>query len=248
MSRLIRAETDSGVLELSIDRPESKNAITSEMYSDLAQKLRDADVSPEVKAIILTGAEGIFTAGNDIQDFVASPPVTDDAPVWSFFRSLMNVRQPVIAAVDGAAIGIGTTMLLHADFVYATRRSVFAMPFTSLGITPEGAASVLLPLFVGRVKASDLLLCGSRISAEEALSLGLLNAVVDPDDLRPTAHERARQLASLPPDAVQRTKRLLKEGLGSLVARQFVSEQQSMYATVTSQTAKQAFARFLKKC
>jgi enoyl-CoA hydratase/carnithine racemase len=247
MSRFIRTEIDSGVLELRIDRPESKNAITSEMYSDLAQNLRDADASSEVKAIILAGAAGVFTAGNDIQDFVASPPDTDDAPVWNFFRSLMSARQPIIAAVDGAAIGIGTTMLLHADFVFATQRSFFAMPFTSLGITPEGAASVLLPLFVGRVKASDLLLCGSRISAEEALSLGLVNAVVDPDDLRATVHERARLLASLPSEAVQRTKRLLKEGLESLVAQQFILEQKSMRATVTSTAAKQAFARFLKK-
>jgi enoyl-CoA hydratase/carnithine racemase len=122
------------------------------------------------------------------------------------------------------------------------------MPFTSLGITPEGAASVLLPLFVGRVKASDLLLCGSRISAEEALSLGLVNAVVDDsDELCATVHDRARLLASLPSEAMQRTKRLLKEGLESLVTRQFAAEQESMHATVTSTAAKQAFARFLKK-
>jgi enoyl-CoA hydratase/carnithine racemase len=239
---------DSSVLKLSIDRSESKNAITSEMYSELAKKLSDADSSSDVKAIVLTGTAGIFTAGNDIQDFVASPPDTDDAPVWMFFRSLMNVRQPVIAAVDGAAIGIGTTMLLHADFVFATRRSFFAMPFTSLGITPEGAASVLLPLLAGRVKASELLLCGSRISAEEAHSLGLVNAVVDdPDDLPVKVYDRARLLASLPSEAIQRTKRLLKEGLQSLVVKQFAAERESMYATVTSPAAKQAFARFLKK-
>jgi enoyl-CoA hydratase/carnithine racemase len=247
MSTYIQSEMSSGVLELKIDRPASKNAITSEMYSELAEQLRDADASTEVKSIILAGGAGIFTAGNDIQDFVAFPPDTNDAPVWNFFRSLMNVRQPVIAAVDGPAIGIGTTMLLHADFVFATPRSFFALPFTSLGITPEGAASVLLPLLVGRVRASDLLLCGSRISAEQAFSFGLVNAIVDADTLRATAYDRARVLAKLPAEAVQKTKRLIKDGLDLLVVRQFISEQESMYETVTSPAATEAFSRFLQK-
>jgi enoyl-CoA hydratase/carnithine racemase len=247
MSNYIRAEISSGVLELVIDRPAAKNAITSGMYSALARHLQDADSSHDVKSIILTGSSGIFAAGNDIHDFVAFPPDTDDAPVWHFFRSLMQVRQPVIAAVDGPAIGIGTTMLLHADFVFATPRSFFAMPFTSLGITPEGASSVLLPLLVGRVKASDLLLCGSRMSADEAVALGIINAIVEPEALRDIAYERARMLAALPADALQKTKRLLKKGLESLVIRQFEAEQAEMYETVTSPEAKSAFARFLKK-
>ncbi|BAO90784.1 enoyl-coA hydratase/isomerase family protein [Caballeronia cordobensis] len=247
MSSYVQSAMHGGVLELRIDRPASKNAITSDMYAQLASALQDADASDEVESIILMGGDGIFTAGNDIEDFVAFPPVTDDAPVWRFFRALMHVRQPVIAAVDGPAIGIGTTMLLHADFVFATPRSFFAMPFTSLGITPEGAASVLLPLLVGRVKAADLLLCGSRMSAEQAASWGLINAVVDADALRATAYDRARALAKLPADAVQRTKRLMKEGVEQWVMGQFASEQQSMVETVTSPAAKDAFARFLQR-
>lgn len=247
MSSYVQSAMHGGVLELRIDRPASKNAITSDMYAQLARALQDADASNEVESIILMGGDAIFTAGNDIEDFVAFPPVTDDAPVWRFFRALMHVRQPVIAAVDGPAIGIGTTMLLHADFVFATPRSFFAMPFTSLGITPEGAASVLLPLLVGRVKAADLLLCGSRVSAEQAASWGLINAVVDADALRATAYDRAHALAKLPADAVQRTKRLMKEGAEQWVMRQFASEQQSMVETVTSPAAKDAFARFLQR-
>ncbi|AQH03067.1 enoyl-CoA hydratase [Burkholderia sp. KK1] len=247
MSSYVQSAMHGGVLELRIDRPASKNAITSDMYAQLARALQDADASDEVESIILMGGDGIFTAGNDIEDFVAFPPITDDAPVWRFFRALMHVQQPVIAAVDGPAIGIGTTMLLHADFVFATPRSFFAMPFTSLGITPEGAASVLLPLLVGRVKAADLLLCGSRMTAEQAASWGLINAVVDADALRATAYDRARALAKLPAEAVQRTKRLMKEGVEQWVMRQFASEQQSMVETVTSPAAKDAFARFLQR-
>jgi len=215
------------------------------MYRALVRALEGAQQNDAVKAVLLSGAGGAFSAGNDIADFIADPPVTPDAAVWQFFATLMKLDKPVVAAVDGLAIGVGTTALLHCDLVYASPRSTFALPFVNLGLTPEGVSTLLLPLLIGRQRSAELLLLGERISAEKACSLGLINEVVEADALLERARARARQLASLPSDVVRKTKRLLQDGLDQLVARQFEAECLALGEAVQGPAAQAAFAKFM---
>ncbi len=247
MSELIVSSLSDHVLEITINRADRKNAITGAMYHALANALVDAKTRDDVHVVLLTGKDGVFSAGNDIQDFVAAPPITHDAPVWEYFRALMELDKPLVAAVDGVAIGIGTTTLLHCDLVYATDRSNFALPFASLGLTPEGASTILLPLLIGRQRAAELLLLGERISAARACTLGIVNEVVTGDALHEVSSARARSLAALPPEVIRKTKRLMQDGMELLVTRQFVAEQDAMRETVRGVAAQQAFARFLNK-
>ncbi len=247
MSELIVSSLTDHVLEITINRADRKNAITGDMYHALAHALLDAKTRDDVRVVLLTGKDGVFSAGNDIQDFVAAPPVTHDAPVWHYFHALMDLDKPLVAAVDGVAIGFGTTTLLHCDLVYATDRSTFALPFASLGLTPEGASTILLPLLIGHRRAAELLLLGERISAERACVLGIINEVVTVDALREVSITRAQDLAALAPEVIRKTKRLMQDGLELLVARQFVAERDAMRDAVTGVAAQQAFARFLNK-
>ncbi|WP_233839220.1 enoyl-CoA hydratase-related protein [Paraburkholderia sp. ZP32-5] len=247
MSEHILLSLKANVFEITISRPERKNAMTGEMYGALAAALRQAQTDNEVRVVLIKGQPGVFCAGNDIDDFIASPPIKSDAPVWSFFSALMELDKPVVAAVDGAAIGIGTTMLLHCDLAFATPRSVFALPFTSLGITPEGASTVLLPLLAGRQRATELLMLGKKIDAARAELLGLLNDVVPPEELLDVAGSHANALAQLPEAVVRRTKRLIQDGLELHIARQYVAEREALAATVIAPAAQQAFAKFLGK-
>jgi enoyl-CoA hydratase/carnithine racemase len=247
MSDHILLSLNANVFEITINRPERKNAMTGEMYSALATALRQAQTDSETRAVLIKGHSGVFCAGNDIGDFVASPPVEPDAPVWNFFAALMELDKPVVAAVDGAAIGIGTTMLLHCDLVFATPRSMFALPFTSLGITPEGASTVLLPLLAGRQRATELLMLGKKIDAARADALGLLNGIVPPEELLEVAGSHANTLALLPEAVVRQTKRLIQAGLELHVERQYAAEKEALSDTVTAPAAQQAFAKFLGK-
>ena len=247
MSEMIVSSLSDHILEITFNRADRKNAITGDMYLELANALMDAKARDDVNVVLLTGTDGVFSAGNDIQDFVAAPPVTRDAPVWRYFHALMDLDKPLVAAVDGVAIGIGTTTLLHCDLVYATDRSTFALPFASLGLTPEGASTILLPLLMGRQRTAELLLLGERISAERACALGIVNEVVTVEGLREVSTARARTLAALPHEVIRKTKRLMQDGVDQLVARQFVAEQDAMRDAVTGVPAQQAFARFLNK-
>lgn len=246
-SEHIVVTADAQILNIVIHRPARKNAMTGEMYASFAAALRDAAVRDDIDVVLVRGQSGAFCAGNDITDFVAKPPVQSDAPVWEFFRALMDLDKPVVAAVDGPAIGIGTTMLLHCDLVFASDRSVIALPFTSLGLTPEGASTVLLPLLAGRQRAAEMLLLGTKVTAEQACGLGLVNQVVPAEELLGAAQSCAQKLASLPPGIVRATKRLMSDGLSRVVSHQFVAEQDAFRHTVVGPAAAQAFAKFLGK-
>lgn len=241
----LRSALDGAVLTLTIDRPEKKNALTRALYTALAEALDGAAADDAVRAVVVAGSGGAFTAGNDLGDFLEDPPLTEDAPVFRFLRALAAFPKPLFAAVEGAAVGVGTTMLLHCDLVYAAPSAVFRLPFTDLGLVPEAASSLLLPLVVGPRRAAELLLFGERFSAEDAYRWELINGVVE--DPLAHAQDRARVLAAKPPEAVRLTKALLRRAPGGAVGETMREEGRLFAERLQSPEAQAAFAAFLRK-
>ncbi len=213
MSEHITSATahDGAVAVLRFARPAKRNAITVAMYEALTEALARAVADEAVRAVVFLGTDGVFTAGNDLHDFMANPPTGEDSAVFRLLQALVDCPKPLVAGVDGAAVGIGTTMLLHCDLVVASTRARFQMPFVKLGLVPEGASSLLLPARVGLQRASEWLLLGEAFTAQDALSAGLLNAVVDPSEVEARALAFASALADRPPEAVRLAKALLRD-------------------------------------
>lgn len=205
----ILVTTEGTTRHLRFNRPDKRNAFTHAMYQRLADELRSADADPAVTAVILSGEGPSFAAGNDLGDFLADPPRDESAPVFQFLRAIHEVRVPVIAAVQGNAVGIGATMLLHCDFAIADETAVLSYPFVGLGVVPEAASSLLLPRSAGPKLAASLLLLGERIAAGAALDAGLLTEVVEPGRALDAARTIATRLATLPREAVRATRSLL---------------------------------------
>jgi len=246
MDRHIELARAGAILALRLARPEKKNALTAAMYAALAEALESAEDDPELRAVVLLGSDGVFCAGNDIKDFLERPPRDDTSPTLRFMRALPRLSLPLIAAVDGPAIGIGATMLLHCDLVYVTTRAQLKMPFVDLATTPEAGSSYLLPRLIGHVRAAELVMLGDAIDGETAVRLGLANRVVAPEALEETAFAAARKLAEKPPEALKRTKRLIKadrEALDAAVARELVDFRECL----DSAEAREAFSAFLEK-
>ena len=219
MSELLVTRSGA-ILELCMNRPERKNALNLSLYSALARALNEASQNSAVRVIILCGASQCFTAGNDLQDF-AQGAALKGGPAQQFMEALLNCRKPIIASVEGPAIGIGTTLLLHCDFVYASPSADFKLPFVSLGLCPEFAASQKLAQVVGLMKAKDWLLTGRSIPASEALQAGLLSDLCD-DPLAAARHQ-AKGLAELPPAALRNTKTLIvdeRHEIGAVIAKE----------------------------
>ena len=244
---LVRVETRDGVQVVVFDRPDKKNALTLEMYATAAAALRAADEDLSVRVVVITGAGGIFTAGNDLGEFKESPPTSKDTPTFDFLGELVRARKPLIAAVPGAAVGIGTTLLLHCDLVYAAESATFRMPFVDLGLCPEGASSFLLPRIMGHARAAELLLLGKRFDAAEAHALGLVNAVVPDGELHDRASEAAHALARKPPGAVRSTKELLRRGSLAAVRRALEEEGDAFLERLQSPEAAEAFRAFFER-
>jgi enoyl-CoA hydratase/carnithine racemase len=202
---------DGAVAVLRFARPAKRNAITVAMYEALTAALHAAIADEAVRAVVFLGADGVFTAGNDLKDFMANPPTGEDSAVFRLLQALVDCPKPLVAGVDGPAVGIGTTMLLHCDLVVASDRARFQMPFVKLGLVPEGASSVLLPGRVGMQRASEWLLLGEPFSAQEAHAAGLVNAVVAPAEVDARAMAYAAALADRPPEAVRLAKALLRD-------------------------------------
>jgi enoyl-CoA hydratase/carnithine racemase len=243
----VRDEFGGQARVLVFNRPAKKNALTVAMYATLAEHLAEAAVGPNVRAIVLTGAGDAFTAGNDIHDFVAQPPVGDDSPVLQFLNALAHFPKPILAAVNGAAIGVGTTMLLHCDLVLAASSARFQLSFVRLGLSPEAGSTFLLPRVVGLLRASELALWGEPFDAARALRMGLVNEVVADADLAAETSSRVARLLELPPQAVAATKALLRAPLSDEVERALSREADSFRERLTSAEAAEAFTAFFEK-
>jgi len=247
MSDTLLSHLEAGVLTLTFNRPQKKNAFTSEMYALAAQALRDADAHDAVRVVVLAGAGGTFTAGNDLKDFLENPPAGQDSAVFRFLHTLAHFTRPLVARVEGVAVGIGTTLLLHCDYVVASERAVFSMPFVNLGLSPEGASSVLLPRLAGMTLASELLLFGEPFDAATALRAGLVNRVVPDAELAALVSSRAAALAAKPVESVRLTKKLLRDPLRATVDEAFSREGDLFMQRLGSAEAREAFNAFLSK-
>jgi len=243
----IDTATRDGIATISIARPDKKNALTTAMYRSMAEALRAADAAPAVRAVVIGGQRGIFTAGNDLKDFMQQPPQGTDSPAVEFMNALLDIRKPVIAAVTGHAIGVGVTMLLHCDFVYVAEDARLEMPFVNLGLVPEFGSSLLLPLLMGRVRATEKLLLGEPVSATEAAGCGLASAVLPGDQVVPHALAVAARLAALPPGAVQQSLQLIRGSCRSAVLGAIQRESEAFEARLRSPEAAEAFQAFFER-
>jgi enoyl-CoA hydratase/carnithine racemase len=244
---MIRFEVEGAIATVAFNRPQKKNAITAAMYQSATDALKEAGTNDAVRVIVITGDGGCFTAGNDLEDFLQNPPQGDDSPVLQFMNALRMTVKPVIAAVPGLAIGIGTTLLMHADLVYAANTAKFAMPFTQLGLCPEFASSVLLPRIAGYQRAAEKLMLGEPFDATEAEKMGLVNRVLPADELMPFVQAQAAKLAALPAESLRVTKQLMKVDLQTPVAAAMLTEMQHFQRMLNGPDAKEAFTAFLEK-
>jgi enoyl-CoA hydratase/carnithine racemase len=245
MSEHVVISRTDGVLEIRLDRPEKKNALTRAMYDAMADAFEQVDADPTLRVALLTGTGDTFTSGNDITDFQARGNRRESA-ASRFLPTISSMQKPLIAAVNGTAVGVGTTMLAHCDLIVAARSARFVMPFTSLGLVPEAASSLLFARLLGNQRASALLLLGEPMNAETAHEWGFVNRVVDDADLMDTARDIAQRLAALPPQAVRLTKRLIRHGAPDVAAR--MAEELALFSErLGSPEAKEAFAAFMEK-
>jgi enoyl-CoA hydratase/carnithine racemase len=246
MDILIRKE--HGILTLEFNRPDKKNAITSAMYQSLADALTDAESDTAVRAILIVGKPDVFTAGNDLDDFMKhSASMIGDRPVLRFMRALSGASKPLVAAVAGNAVGIGTTLLMHCDIVYAADNAKFSLPFSQLGLCPEFASSMLLPSLVGHQRAAEKLLLGEVFLAQEALEMGLACRVLPLPDLLPFAQAQAAKLAALPASSLRVTKQLLKAAQAPAVQARMQEENKHFGEMLAAPEAKEAFTAFFEK-
>lgn len=249
MDQVITRKADR-VFTIQMNRPEKKNAITQKMYAMLAEGLRTADKDDDIRVVVLRGSGDQFTSGNDIRDFQSqSAGGGDRGPVTTtaFFEAMLGLRKPLIAAVQGYAIGIGTTMLLHCDLVYAGNSAVFSLPFVNLGLCPEFGSSFILPDLAGQHRASELLLLGDRFSPEQARKVGIVNQVFDDAALMDNVMEIANRLARKSPSALMATKQLMK-GHSKDAIRAAIQTDGEMFAELLSgPEAREAFAAFAEK-
>ncbi|HEX4352357.1 MAG TPA: enoyl-CoA hydratase [Polyangiales bacterium] len=247
MSSHISIERDGGVTTLRMDRPDKKNAITFAMYTALADALGEVDRDDSVRAVLLCGAGGNFTAGNDLGDFANRPPNFAEAPSGRFLRALATFGKPLVAAVDGNAIGIGVTMLLHCDLIYASDRAKLRMPFVDLGLVPEAGSSLLLPRLIGHQRASELLLLGEALSATTAHEIGLVNAVLPALELEAHAQKICQRLAAKAPGALRHTKALLRDAKHATVMERIEHEGAIFGDQLRTPEAREAISAFFEK-
>jgi enoyl-CoA hydratase/carnithine racemase len=243
----ILTHIDAGVMTITFNRLDKKNSITSSMYAAMADAVAQAGADPAVRVVVFQGHESIFSAGNDIGDFLNQPPSTQESPVFRFLRGVATFEKPLLAAVAGPAVGIGTTMLFHCDLVYAGDNAAFSMPFVNLGLCPEAASSFLAPRMFGYHRAAEALLMGEPFFAEAAQEVGLVNRVVPPTEVNGYAQAQARKLAAKPLSSLIATKRLMKGGDTQAVLQKMDEEGQSFGRMLREPAAKEAFGAFMEK-
>jgi enoyl-CoA hydratase/carnithine racemase len=245
MSGQVLSEMRERIARIELSRPEKKNALTGEMYAQLAAALDAAGKDPQVRVILLRGSADCFTAGNDLSDFLKRKP--GDSPVFGLFQVLPSLEKPVVVAVGGPAVGIGTTLLLHCDFIFAAEDARFQLPFVPLGIVPEFGSTLLLPRLAGYQRAAKLLLLGQPFTAREALDAGIVTEVVAKEELLERAERAASMLATLPPESLKLTKRLMKQAQAPEVQARIAEEGRLFVERLASPEAKEAMSAFLEK-
>jgi enoyl-CoA hydratase/carnithine racemase len=244
---LIRARTENRIAYVELARLDKKNALTGEMYGQLADAIAAADKDAQARVVMLRGAPDCFCAGNDVGDFLKRPPLVEGSPSARFFFAMQELRKPMVAAVGGPAVGIGTTMLLHCDFVYVSDEARLAMPFVSLGLVPEFASSLVLPQLMGHRRAAEKLLLGDPFTAEQAVECGIASAVLPAAEVVNHARRIAERFNSLPPGAVRQAKRLLREPQHEQILQTIRSEAQIFADRLRSPEAMEAFQAFFQK-
>jgi len=241
----ILVSKDEAVLTLSINRPAKRNALTRAMYAELAKCLNDAAGDFGIRCVVISSEGDHFTAGNDIKDFMENPPTNEDSDVADFLGALLNFPKPLLAAVKGHAVGVGTTMLLHCDVVVASPTASFSMPFTSLGLVPEAGSSYLFPQLVGYQRAAKIFFTGEAFGADEAKEMGLVATIAT--DAYAEAMKIAQQIAAQPPQSIINTKALLKARQHDSVAAVMRAEFQLFSMALQSEEAMEAFMNFMAK-
>lgn len=236
-----------GVMTIALNRPEKKNAITSAMYQTMADALAAAQEDAAVRAILIRGGDGVFSAGNDLEDFMKSPPTGEDAPVLQFLRHISRAEKPIVASVAGVAVGIGTTLLLHCDLVYAADSATFSLPFAQLGLCPEAASSLLLPRIAGYSLAAEKLLLGEAFDAQEAHRMGVVNRLLPASEVDTFAHAQAAKLAALPASSLRATKMLMKRAQGQEIVERMKEEIVHFSKMLLAPEAREAMTAFFQK-
>lgn len=237
---------DQGVLTVTFNRPEKKNAMTNGIYDQINEAISRAEHEAQIKVVVLTGTGDFFSAGNDIADFMTQPPEGETSPVVKLLLRLANTDIPIVAAVNGPAIGIGTTILLHCDKVYAVDSAFFSAPFVTLGVVPEAGSSLLMPKYLGYQMAARLLMFAERITAEEAKDCGLIGHLCAVDQLTEVVAEEARRIAKLPKKTIRQAKRLMRRNEETLTDR-IVYEMEQFGEALRSAESKEAMAAFIEK-
>jgi len=243
----IVTKLENGILSIQFNRPNKKNSITSAMYQLMADVLHNSNDNASVRAIFIEGSHGMFTAGNDLSDFMERPNLELEAPVFQFLHQLSSATKPIVAAVSGIAIGIGTTLLLHCDLVYAAEDAKFSLPFAQLGLCPEAASSLLLPRICGHQRAAEKLLLGESFDAHEAREMGLVNRVLPTDELHTFALAQAAKIAALPATSMRATKKLMKAASADDIAHQIEIENDTFRILLQSLEAREAMSAFFEK-
>jgi len=246
MSELL-IDKSGGVLTITLNRLDKKNSLTRTMYAGMAQALAQADADATLSAAVIQGHETVFSAGNDIGEFLSRLSSGEESPAFQFLRAISVFSKPLLAAVCGPAVGIGTTMLFHCDLVYAGDNAAFSMPFVNLGLCPEAASSYLAPQLMGYGRAAEALLLGEPFLAETALEMGLVSRIVPPSEASALAQRQARKLAAKPLGSLIETKRLLKKSQSGIVAERLLEEGASFARLLTEPAAREAFTAFLEK-
>jgi enoyl-CoA hydratase/carnithine racemase len=246
MSDIVTERTGS-ILRVQLNRPAKKNAMTSAMYVTLADLLNAAAKDDQVRVVLWHGAGDSFCAGNDVEDFLKNPPGPGDSPQARLISAFIDFEKPIVAAVQGAAVGGGTTMLTHCDFVYAGESAKFHMPFINLALVPEFGSTYSVPARIGYLRAAELIQLGLPFDAKRAVELGLATSVVPDQNLLATATETAQKLAEKPAGALQACKRLMKQSSREQLERAAKLENEEFSARVRSADTKEAFTAFLEK-
>jgi enoyl-CoA hydratase/carnithine racemase len=241
----VLSSLEGSILTLSLNRPEKQNAITRDMYQFMADQIREANGDFGVRAVLITHEGPHFTAGNDLYDFLNAPPLEPGSPVMQFLEQIHTLSKPLLAAVSGNAVGIGTTMLMHCDVVVASPSTKFSMPFVNLGLVPEAGSSILFPRLAGYQRAAQIFLTGEPFSSDYAKEIGLIAEISDQP--RQKANEFAVKIATQPPNAVIQTKALIKSELHDKVSAVMRAEGELFQMALQSDEAREAFMNFLAK-